>query len=103
MTINSQLETKGSQPVLPPVTDAHRRYAFGAMQVHRLSFDAAMQHPTWSKVIECAAARLRTKEWQAQHARGVELVKRLDPITGRWVTQRVPGRYSPQLSIEGSP
>ncbi|MGB3068470.1 MAG: hypothetical protein WBC18_07980 [Ottowia sp.] len=102
MTTSSEPTPRDSQPALPPVTDAHRRCAFGAMQVHGLSFEAAMQHPTWVRVIECAAARLRTKEWQAQHAPSVALVRRLDPVSGRWITQRVKGPYSPQLTLEGN-
>jgi hypothetical protein len=88
-----------SDPVLPPVTDAHRHRALRLMAWHGWTLTQAMADPVRSRVLECCAAQLRTRDWQAQHARGTVLVRRLDPATGRWCTQRAAGDYTDQLTI----
>lgn len=76
---------------LPPVTDDHRRRAFAAMAVRGLSYEQAMRHPTWCRVIECAASQLRNREWVQQHPPTTTHVRRYCPATGTWRTQCVPG------------
>ena len=52
--------------------------------------------PLRAKLIECRAAQLRTREWRAQHRQATACVRRIDPITGRWCTQRVAGTWVDQ-------
>ena len=80
-------------PDLGPVTDAHRRAAFARLALRGLSFEAAMAIDGHRRVIEAYAHQLRTREWQAQHRQATRCVRRLDPATGRWCTQRVPGEW----------
>ena len=80
-------------PDLGPVTDAHRRAAFARLALRGLSFEAAMAIDSHRRVIEAYARQLRTREWQAQHRQATRCVRRLDPATGRWYTQRVPGEW----------
>jgi len=86
---------------LPPISDAHRRAAFAMLAMPGWSYAAALRDPLRAKLIECRAAQLRTREWQAQHSQATECVRRIDPITGRWCTQRVAGAWvdsQPSLS-----
>ncbi len=78
---------------LPPITDAHRRAAFALLAMPGWSYAAALRDPLRAKLIECRAAQLRTREWQAQHRQATECVRRLDPATGQWRTQRVAGAW----------
>lgn len=83
---------------LPPVTEAHRRAAFASLAMPGWTFDAALRDPLRAQVIECRAAQLRTREWQAANDRETVCVRRLNPITGQWHTQRVAGDYTRQQS-----
>ena len=87
---------------LPPVTDAHRRAAFERLRMAGWTYDAARADPLRRRVIEACATQLRTKEWQAQHQRTTQLVRRCHPTTGQWVTQRVPGFYEPNQCSVGA-
>ena len=80
-------------PTLPPVTDAHRRAAHQALAMVGWSFDAAMSDPLMRGLVEGYARTLRTREWQATHARTTTTVRRHNPATGRWHSERVPGDF----------
>jgi len=64
---------------LPQVTDEHRRSAFAAMQVWRITFEAAMRNPAWRRVIECAAERLRTRIYNCERKAGRRAAERSAP------------------------
>lgn len=80
-------------PDLPPVTDAHRAAAFERLAMRGWTLDAALADPLRRRVIEALAHQLRTAEWKAQHAQRTRLVRRLQPASGRWCTQRVAGDW----------
>lgn len=82
-----------TQPTLPPVTDAHRRQAFAILSMPAWTYTAAMADPLRGQVIEAMAASIRTAHWRAAHTQTQRLVRRLNPKTGTWCTQRVPGPY----------
>lgn len=86
-------------PALPEITDAHRRAAFELLAMRGWTFEAAMQDDTRRRVIECRAATLRTRKWRAQHTQAMRPVRRLDPTTGQWRTQRVPGDWISQAGL----
>lgn len=86
-------------PQLPPVTDEHRQRALQTMGWRGWTLAAALADPIRARVLEGLAATLRTREWQAAHARETRYVRRCDPATGRWCTQRVAGDLSPQLNL----
>ena len=86
-------------PSLPPVTDAHRRAAFEAMRWPGWTFEAAMTHDTRRRVIEARAHQLRTTEFKRRHSQQTALVRRHNPATGEWRTQRVPGDWCDQYAI----
>ncbi|MGH6627623.1 MAG: hypothetical protein ACRECD_13980 [Burkholderiaceae bacterium] len=81
---------------LPPVTDAHRRAAFEGLRLKVWSYEAALLDATLAKVIEARAHQLRTRDYQASHSRSTALVRRHNPATGAWCTQRVAGPYIEQ-------
>jgi hypothetical protein len=77
----------------PPTCDQLRQ-AFEALAVRdhelaRMGFAAAMEHPVWPRVIDCKARAMRAEHYRATTTRRVRLVRRVNPSTGRWVTQRV--------------
>ena len=86
---------------LPPVTEDHRQRAFAKLRMVGWTYEAAMADAVRARVIECLAHHLRTREWKAQHSRTTQLVRRLNPRTGRWSTQRVPGEYEPNQAAFG--
>lgn len=88
-------------PALPAITDAHRRAAFVRLRMRGTTFEAAMADPLRARVIEACAAQLRTAEWKRTHSRTVQCVRRFNPITGQWMTQRVPGNYDPNQAAIG--
>ena len=82
--------TTMAPPTLPDVTDAHRQAAFVWLRMPG-TYTAAMADPMWARLIEARAAHLRTAEWQQAHAtRTTTLVRRINPTTGQWLTQRAP-------------
>ena len=89
-----------NQPDLPPITDAHRQQALELMSWRGWTLAAALADPIRSRVLECRAAAIRTREWQAAHARETRRVRRCDPVTGAWSTQRVAGDYTGQGVID---
>ena len=97
------------QPIMPPVTDSHRRAAFCAMRWSGWTFDAAMADATRAKVIECRAHHIRTQEWKAQAQRTVMPVKRCRPEADgqamRWSTQLAVGPWADtdQPKLESQP
>ena len=81
-----------------PPTCNELQAAFEALAVRdhtlaRMGFAAAMAHPTWARVIDCKARAQRAAHYRATTTRRVRLVKRINPATGRWVTQRVAGPF----------
>ena len=86
-------------PAMGPVTDAHRRAAFERLAMRGWTYEAAMADDTRRRVIESCAAQLRKREWQACHAQSTQCVRRLDPATGRWCSQRVPGPWTDQPTL----
>ncbi len=88
---------------MPPVTDTHRQAAFARLAMRGWTYTAAMQDPLRARVIEALAHQLRTAEWKAQHAQRTRLVRRLQPASGRWCTQRVAGDWDetqPELQAD---
>jgi len=84
------------KPAMPKVTDAHRRAAFAAMHWTGWTFEAAMATPTRRAVIDVRAAQLRTAEFKRSATRTVQLVRRFNPGTGEWCTQRTAGAWQPE-------
>ena len=81
----------------PPTCDQLRQ-AFEALAVRdhelaRMGFAAAMQHPVWPRVIDCKARAMRAAHYRATTTRRVRLVRRFNPATGTWHTQRVAGAF----------
>lgn len=86
---------------MPPVTDAHLSAAFELMAWKDWTLEAALRDPIRAKVLRACAAHLRTQEYQRTHRRVVEAVRRYDPRSGRWCTQRVAGDFdTTQRTIE---
>ncbi len=81
------------RPELPPVTDAHRREAFARLRWRGWTYEAACADTLRARVIEAYATQLRTRQWQAEHRQTSQLVRRCDPATGAWCSQRVAGSY----------
>lgn len=86
-------DAPATRPPMPPVTAAHRQAAYARLALRGWTYTAAMQDPVRSRVIEAMAAQMRTAEWRAQHARTVRTVRRIEPVSGRWCTQRVAGDW----------
>lgn len=83
---------------LPPPTCEQLHHAFEQLaarckELKPLNFLQAMEHPTWSRVIRCKASADRKEEFKRNTTRRVKLVRRINPATGQWVTQRVPGEF----------
>jgi hypothetical protein len=81
-----------------PPTCEQLRQAFEALAVRdhaldRMGFEQAMQHRTWRGVIAAKAAKDRADRYKAITTRRVRLEKRINPRTGKWSTQRVPGAF----------
>lgn len=81
----------------PPSCDQLRQ-AFEAMAVRsetlrHMTFEQAMAHDVWARVIDCRARALRTAQYRATTTRRVRHVRRVHPVTGAWVTQLVPGEF----------
>lgn len=86
---------------MPPVTNDHLRAAFEAMAWPGWTFEAAMADPIRARVVRARAAQMRTQEYQRTHRRTVVPVRRYDPRSGRWCTQRVAGDFdTTQRTIE---
>lgn len=84
--------------LLPPPTTAQLHAAFELLAIkdaklRAMSFDAAMADPIWRKVVVVRACIERKKAYQATTTRKVQLVRRCNPATGEWRTQRVWGAY----------
>jgi hypothetical protein len=82
----------------PPPTCQQMRQAFEALAVRspdlqRMTFAEALAHDVWAKVIACKARALRAEQYRATTTRRVRLVRRYNPATGTWVTQRVAGAF----------
>lgn len=89
---------------LPPITPAHRQAAFERLAMRGWTLAAAMADPLRRRVIEALAAQIRTAEWRERHQRATRVVRRVDPATGRWASQRVAGDYiTDQLAITAAP
>jgi len=89
-----------NQPTLPPVTDQHRQRALQIMGWRGWTLAMALADPIRSRALEGLAARIRTRQWQAQHERETQTVRRCHPVTSAWRTQRVPGDYTEQGVID---
>jgi len=79
--------------LLPPVTDPHRRAAYTLLAWKGYTYEQCMQDSLRRKLIEACASHLRTRDWEAQHGRITEPVKRYCPKTGHWVTMLEPGWF----------
>lgn len=94
---------------LPAVTDAHRRAAFASLCLKDCNYEQAMANDLRSRLIECRAHVLRTREWHATQLRGVSGVKRV-VLDGQgnqagWCTQIVMGAHEPRCQddlLEGA-
>jgi hypothetical protein len=78
---------------LPPVTEPQRRAAFTLLAWKGYTFEECMKDTQRRKLIEACAGHLRTRDWEAQHGRLTEPVRRYNPRTGRWVTTLEPGWF----------
>lgn len=81
-----------------PLPDALLRQAFEALAIrtpalHAMGYAQAMAHRTWGRVIAAKAAQDRAAHYRATTTRRVALLRRCNPATGAWVTQRVPGPF----------
>ena len=81
----------------PPTCDQLRQafetLAARSADLRRMTFTEAMAHDIWAKVIDCKARAQRAAHYKATTTRRVRLVKRFDPRTGNWRTQRVAGAF----------
>lgn len=84
---------------MPPVTMEHLRAAFELMAWKGWTLEAALRDPIRSRVLRACAAHLRTQEYQRTHRRTVVPVRRYDPRSGCWCTQRVAGRFDDNQPI----
>lgn len=71
------------------------RAAFEAMAWRDCTFEAAMRDAIRGRIVRARAAQLRAQHIQRTTTRTVRLVKRCNPVTGAWCTQRVPGPIDP--------
>jgi hypothetical protein len=85
-----------SPPTCAELHQAYEAMAVRSADLRCLSFTEAMQHPTWARVIDCRARAQRTAQYKAATTRRVQLVRRFNPSTGTWHTQRVPGVFDDQ-------
>jgi hypothetical protein len=81
----------------PPTCDQLRQ-AFEALAVRsadlrHMTFAQAMAHDVWAKVIDCRARAVRAAKYRATTTRRVRNVRRYNPATDTWCTQRVPGAF----------
>lgn len=83
--------------LLPPTCEQlHRAFeqlAARCKELKPMNFAQAMEHPTWSRVVRCKASADRKAEFVRNTTRRVKLVRRVNPATGQWATQRVPGDF----------
>ena len=75
------------------LTEQQLRAAFQAMAWLGWTFEAAMADPIRSRVVKARATAMRAAEYRSTHTRRVRLVRRFNPATGAWRTQRVAGLY----------
>lgn len=85
---------------MPPVTDAQLSAAFELMAWKGWTLEAALRDPIRSRVLRARAAQLRTQEYRRTHRRVVVPVRRYDPRSGRWCTQRVAGPFDDQPTFD---
>ena len=81
-----------------PPTCAQLQAAFEALAVRdhnlaRMGYAQAMAHDVWARVIDCKARAMRAAQYRATTTRRVRLVRRFNPATGTWHTQRVAGAF----------
>lgn len=81
---------------MPPVTREHLLAALAMLAWRGWTLDAALRDPIRARVLRACAAHLRTQEYQRTHRRTVVPVRRYDPRSGRWCTQRVAGDFDDQ-------
>lgn len=84
---------------MPPVTNAHLQAAFALMAWRGWTLEAALRDPIRSRILRAAAAQMRADEYRRTHRRQVVPVRRYDPRTGRWCTQRVEGDFDDSQPI----
>lgn len=76
--------------------------AVRSADLRHMTFDQAMAHGVWARVIDLRARTLRTSDYVARTTRRVRQVRRVHPVTGAWVTQLVPGDFDetqPRLPV----
>lgn len=91
-----------SRPSCPgdvAVTDAHRRTAFTLFAWHGWTYEAAMADDTRRRLINCRAAWVRTREFEATHTRATTTVHRINPATDAWCTERIQSGWTDQTPI----
>lgn len=89
-----------------PFTADQLHAAFEAFAWLGWTFAAAMADPLRARLVRARAAQMRTREFQRTHDRAWTTVRRLNPRTGQWCTQRVPtgwDAHSPALDLSTSP
>lgn len=78
---------------MAPLNQEQLRAAFEAMAWTGWTFEAAMADPIRRRVVQARAAKARADQIRSIHSRRVRVVRRFDPSTGAWRTQRVAGLY----------
>ncbi len=87
----------------PELTPEQLQAAFAAFCWKGWTFEAAMADPLRSRLLKARAADMRTKRLKAQLPPAFAYVRRVDPATGRWTSQRVPVRWPPAGTPTDSP
>lgn len=80
-------------PSCNELLEAFEALAVRSADLQRMTFSEAMAHDVWARVIDCKARALRAARYRANTTRRVRLVRRFNPSTGTWHTQRVPGAF----------
>lgn len=68
---------------------AYETMAIRNSELEAMSFDMALSDRKWAPVIRACAAKKRADHYVVTATRRVRLVRRYNPATGQWVTQRV--------------
>ena len=82
-----------TSPSCNELHEAFEALAVRSADLQRMTFSEAMAHNVWARVIDCKARAIRSAQYRATTTRRVRLVRRFNPSTGTWHTQRVPGAF----------
>jgi hypothetical protein len=80
-------------PTCEQLRQAYELMAARNHELHSMTFAQAMAHDVWARVIDCRARAIRAAQYRATTTRRVRLVRRFNPASGTWHTQRVAGAF----------